>query len=200
MHHLPSFISVVASGFLLAAPATASELDPAKLVHSSWLKFCQKGKDGRQVCLTGKDARNEAGGIVLSAVLLEIEQESGPQTLFRVTLPLGPQLAYGTRLIIDDKAPATAPFVTCLSNGCLADHHANAELIRALKDGKQLTLQAVQLNGETLSFTLSLADFARAHEGPPSDPAVLSERQAPQVAQPSKDDPTVRKELRPGQK
>jgi invasion protein IalB len=197
--HLSS-IPVVASALLFAASAAAAETDPAKLIHSPWMKFCQKGTDGKQVCLTGRDAREGPGRIVFSAALIEIDQPGEPQKLFRVTLPLGLQLAYGTRLIIDRNAPATAAFVTCLSSGCFADHHANADMLRALKEGKELTLQAVQLDGSTLSYTWSLTDFAKAQEGPPSDPQVASEQRAPPVAQPSKDDPTVKKELRPGQK
>ncbi len=169
-----------------AAPAPAPQAPPQgqaqapempQLIYSPWAKFCGKGQDpnAKQVCFTGKDARTEAGVPVVAAALIEPEGE--PKKLFRITLPSPLQLQYGTRVIIDQQQPLTGPFFTCFANGCMADYEATPDMIQKLKKGQQLTIQAINLAGSAISFPLPLADFAKANEGPPTDPKVFEEQQ-----------------------
>jgi len=148
-----------------------------QLIYSPWAKFCGKGQQAgaKQVCFTGKDARTEAGVPVVAAALIEPEGE--PTKIFRITLPSPLQLKYGTRVIVDQLDPLTSPFFTCFSNGCMADYEATAELIAKLKKGQMLTIQAINLAGAAISFPLPLTDFAKANEGPPTDPKVFEEQQ-----------------------
>ena len=46
-----------------------------------------------------------------------------------------------------------------------------------LKHGQMLTIQAINLAGAAISFPLPLVDFAKANEGPPTDPKVFEEQQ-----------------------
>jgi hypothetical protein len=39
-----------------------------------------------------------------------------------------------------------------------------------LKTGRELNLQGVNLPGQVATYLLPLTDFARANEGPPTDP------------------------------
>jgi invasion protein IalB len=158
-----------------AAPGPAPEMP--QLIYSPWAKFCGKGKDdaAKQVCFTGKDARTEAGQPVIAAALIEPDGE--PKKLFRITLPSPLQLQYGTRVIVDQQAPMTGPFFTCFANGCMADYEATPDLIGKLKHGQLLTIQAINLAGAAISFPLPLVDFAKANEGPPTDPKVFEEQQ-----------------------
>jgi invasion protein IalB len=148
-----------------------------QLIYSPWAKFCGKGNDpnAKQVCFTGKDARTEAGVPVVAAALIEPDGE--PKKIFRITLPSPLQLQYGTRVIVDQQQPMTAPFFTCFSNGCMADYEGSADLIGKLKKGQMLTIQAINLAGSAISFPLPLGDFAKANEGPPTDPKVFEEQQ-----------------------
>jgi invasion protein IalB len=153
-----------------------------QLIYSPWTKFCLKGQPGqppdpnaKQVCFTGKDARVESGQPVAAAVL--IEPEGQDRKILRVTLPLGMQLAHGTRVIVDQNQPMTAPYVICFSNGCMADYEANPDLIGKLKKGQGLVLQAINSTGQPLSLVMPLGDFAKAYEGPPTDPKVFEEQQ-----------------------
>ena len=148
-----------------------------QLIYSPWAKFCGKGQDAaaKQVCFTGKDARTEAGQPVIAAALIEPDGE--PKKLFRITLPSPLQLQYGTRVIVDQQAPLTGPFFTCFANGCMADYEATPDLIGKLKHGQMLTIQAINLAGAAISFPLPLVDFAKANEGPPTDPKVFEEQQ-----------------------
>jgi hypothetical protein len=77
----------------------------------------------------------------------------------------------------------TAPFITCLANGCMADYEATDDLIGKLKHGEMLTIQAVNVAGAAISFPLPLVDFAKANEGPSTDPKAFVEQQQPQKLQ-----------------
>jgi invasion protein IalB len=155
---------------------------PVQLIFSPWTKFCLKGQPGqpvdpnaKEVCFTGKDARVESGQPVAAAVL--IEPQGADKKLLRVTLPLGMQLAHGTRLIVDQNQPMTAPYVICFTNGCMADYEANADLINKMKKGQGLIIQAINTTGQPISLVMPLADFAKAYDGPPTDPKVFEEQQ-----------------------
>jgi invasion protein IalB len=155
------------------APGSTPELP--KLVYSPWARFCDKGQEAnaKNVCFTGKDARTEAGLPVVAAAL--IEPDGDPKKLFRVTLPSPLQMQSGTRIVIDQQAAISGPFFTCIANGCMADYEATADLIGKLKKGQTVNIQAINLNGKAISFPLSLVDFAKANEGPPTDPRVFQE-------------------------
>ncbi len=112
---------------------------------------------------------------VVAAVLIEPEGE--PKKLLRVTLPLGMQLVHGTRVIVDQNQPMTAPYVICFTNGCMADYDASGDLIGKLKKGQGLVIQAINSTGQPISLVLPLADFAKAYDGPPTDPKVFEEQQ-----------------------
>jgi invasion protein IalB len=155
---------------------------PVQLIFSPWTKFCLKGQPGqppdpnaKEVCFTGKDARVESGQPVAAAVL--IEPQGADKKLLRVTLPLGMQLAHGTRLIVDQNQPMTAPYVICFSNGCMADYDASADLIGKMKKGQGLVIQAINATGQPISLVMPLNDFAKAYEGPPTDPKEFEAQQ-----------------------
>jgi invasion protein IalB len=151
--------------------------DQVQLIYSPWTKFCLKGQetDAKQVCFTGKDARIESGMPVVAAVLIEPENE--PKKILRVTLPLGMQLIHGTRVIVDQNQPMTAPYVICFTNGCMADYEATADMIAKMKSGQGLVVQAINSTGQPISLVLPLGDFGKAYDGPPTDPKVFEEQQ-----------------------
>jgi invasion protein IalB len=149
-----------------------------QLIYAPWTKFCLKGQDAnaKQVCFTGKDGRIESGQPVIAAVIIEPEGE--PKKILRVTLPLGMQLVHGTRVIVDANAPLQSPYVICFANGCMSDYEATPELIANLKKGQNLVVQAINSNGAPLTLPLPLAgEFAKAYDGPPTDPKVFEENQ-----------------------
>ena len=161
-----------------AAPQQGAPQEQVQLIYSPWTKFCLKNdKDpsAKQVCFTGKDARIESGMPIIAAVLIEPEGE--PKKILRVTLPLGMQLVHGTRVIIDQNQPMTAPYVICFTNGCMADYEANPDLIGKMKKGQGLVVQAINAGGQPISLVLPLNDFAKAYDGPPTDPKVFEAQQ-----------------------
>ena len=160
------------------APAQQPPEQQVQLIYAPWTKFCLKGQDAgaKQVCFTGKDGRIESGQPVIAAVIIEPEGE--PKKILRVTLPLGMQLVHGTRIIIDNNQPQQSPYVICFQNGCMSDYEATPETIVALKKGQNLVVQAINSNGAPLTLPLPLAgEFAKAYDGPPTDPKVFEENQ-----------------------
>jgi len=162
------------------APAAAAppQDQQVQLIYAPWTKFCLKGQDtgAKQVCFTGKDGRIESGQPVIAAVIIEPEGE--PKKILRVTLPLGMQLVHGTRIIVDANPPMQSPYVICFANGCMSDYEATPELIASLKKGQTLVVQAINSNGAPLTLPLPLVnEFAKAYDGPPTDPKVFEENQ-----------------------
>ena len=148
-----------------------------QLMYSPWTKVCQKSQetDNKQVCIIHKDGRLENGMPVVIAELLE--KEGIEKKILRVTVPFGMRLQPGTRVIIDQAAPATAPYAFCLQFGCIAEYDATAEMLTNMKKGQMLTVQAINLNNQPISLPVPLAEFAKAYDGPPIDPKALEAQQ-----------------------
>jgi invasion protein IalB len=162
-----------------AAQKQQQAAQPAEpqLIFSPWTKFCLKGKeaDAKEVCFTGKDGRVESGMPVVAAVLIEPQGDS--KKILRVTLPLGMSIQPGTRVIIDQGQPMTGPYVICFQNGCMADYEASGELVGKMKGGQGLAVQGINGSGQPITLVLPLNDFAKAYDGPPTDPQVFEAQQ-----------------------
>jgi invasion protein IalB len=155
-----------------AEPAPNGQL---QVIASPWTRYCAEnlteqssGISAKKVCFTASDGHLASGQKLVIALL--IEPEGGDTKLLRVTLPLGVALVPGARIVIDDKAAITAPYVVCLpQNGCMADYKADGDLIEKLKKGQSLAIQAFD-KGKPINFILPLTGFAKAYEGPASAP------------------------------
>src|SRR5882672_1441842 len=130
--------------------------DQPQLIFSPWVKLCNKDADpkAKKVCVTVKDGRVESGLLVVSVAIIEMEGEQ--KKLLRMSLPYGVNLQYGTRLIVDQNQPTTAPFVTCLPpvvppGGCIADYDATPDMVNQMKKGQTLTVQAIHMNSQAMS-------------------------------------------------
>jgi invasion protein IalB len=159
------------------APGGQPADQQVQLIYAPWTKFCLKGQEAnaKQVCFIGKDGRIESGQPVIAAVIIEPEGE--PKKILRVTLPLGMQLVHGTRVIVDNNPPAQAPYVICFANGCMSDYEVTPELLANLKKGQNLVVQAINSNGAPLTLPLPLAEFAKAYDGPATDPKEFEAQQ-----------------------
>ncbi len=157
------------------APAQPQAAAP-QLMYSPWLKVCGKGPEtnNKQVCVLTKDGRLENGMPV--AVVQLFEPEGEPKVL-RITVPLGMQLQHGTRMIIDQGQPAQEPYKICFPVGCMSDYPVTDDMIAKMKKGQTITLQAINMQGTPISLPLPLNDFAKAYDGPPTDPKVVEEQQ-----------------------
>ncbi len=159
-----------------AAPAPQQAADQPQLMYSPWMKICGKGPDtgGKQVCVITKDGRLENG---MPVAIVQLFEPEGGQKILRVTVPLGMQLAHGTRMIVDQGQPAQEPYKICFPVGCMSDYPLTDDMIGKMKKGQTLTVQAINMQGTPISLPLPLADFAKAYDGPVTDPKVFEEQQ-----------------------
>ena len=158
----------------------ASNVDPQQLpvIYSPWTKICgkdQQQQNAKETCLIMKEARLETGQFLAGVAM--IEQQGEPKKLLRLTMPLGMQIQPGTRIVVDKDPFIEGRYATCLPNGCMADFEVDANFVGKLKHGQTLVAQAINLQGGPIGIPLSLADFAKAYDGPPTDPKALEEQQ-----------------------
>jgi invasion protein IalB len=147
-----------------------------QLMYSPWMKVCGKGPDtnNKQVCVITKDGRLENG---MPVAIVQLFEPEGGQKVLRVTVPLGMQLAHGTRLLIDQGQPTQSPYSICFPVGCMADYQVPDDMIAKMKKGQNIVVQAINMQGTPISLPLPLNDFAKAYDGPPTDPKAFEEQQ-----------------------
>lgn len=159
-----------------AANQADAQMPP--LIFSNWTKICGKGPEqgAKQVCQTGKDGRLESGMPVVAAVIIEMEGEA--KKVLQVTLPPGVLLPRGTRVVIDRDEPSAliGSFLVCANGGCIAQLEATADTVAKLKKGQNLHIQAYNMAQNVMTLSLPLGDFAKAYDGPPTDPKELEEK------------------------
>lgn len=153
----------------------AAEGQP-QLMYSPWMKVCGKGQDtnNKQVCVVTKDGRLENG---MPVAIVQLFEPEGEAKVLRVTVPLGMQLAHGTRVIIDQGQPMQSPYKICFPVGCMSDYPVTDDMVAKMKKGQAITVQAINMQGTPISLPLPLGDFAKAYDGPPTDPKAFEEQQ-----------------------
>jgi len=156
-------------------PQQQAEQQP-QLMYSPWMKVCGKGPDtnNKQVCVITKDGRLENG---MPVAIVQLFEPEGGQKVLRVTVPLGMQLAHGTRPLVDQNTPAQSPYNICFPVGCMSDYQVTDDLIAKMKKGQNIIVQAINMQGTPISLPLPLNDFAKAYDGPPTDPKAFEEQQ-----------------------
>lgn len=140
-----------------------------ELTYSPWRKLCFKAARDpatKLVCRTTITGMWETGQVVVRFDLIERAGEAAKR--LQIFVPTGLYLPPGIKLTVDGRSPVQVPYVVCLSNGCVAGTLADPDLVRALESGQKLVLEAVNPNILTIAASLPLAEFARAHQGPPA--------------------------------
>jgi len=59
----------------------------------------------------------------------------------------------------------------------MADYEASGELVGKFKRGQRLVVQGINGSGQPISLEVPLNDFAKAYDGPPTDPQVFEAQQ-----------------------
>jgi invasion protein IalB len=147
-----------------------------QLMYSPWMKVCGKGPDtnNQQVCVVTKDGRLENG---MPVAIVQLFEPEGQPKVLRVTVPLGMQLQHGTRVLVDQNQPMQSAYKICFPVGCMSDYPVTDDLVAKMKKGQMLTVQAINMQGTPVSLPMPLTDFAKAYDGPPTDPKAFEEQQ-----------------------
>jgi invasion protein IalB len=149
-----------------------------QLLWSPWVKLCPpKGpeENAPQVCVTGRDGRDEAGFPIVATQI--IENQTAQQKLLRITLPLGMLLQQPMRIQVDNGQPLNAPYVICFANGCMADFESSAEFIGQMKKGQALLVGGVHAQLGPVQLKVPLTEFGKVNDAPATDLKVYEEQQ-----------------------
>jgi invasion protein IalB len=113
---------------------------------------------------------------MVGAVLMEMDGEA--RKVLQIMLPLGILLPRGTRVLIDndEQGAMVLPIIVCAGGGCMAQAEASPDLVAKLKKGQNLFVQAYNMQQSVFTLALPLADFAKAYDGPATNPKDMEEQ------------------------
>jgi len=140
-----------------------------ELTYSPWRKLCFKvtrSPDTKIVCRTTISGAWDTGQVAIRFDLIERDGDAAAR--LQIYLPTGFYLQPGIKLTVDTGSPVQVPYVVCLSNACVAGNVADPAFVRDLEAGQRLVLEAVNTNILTVSASLPLGEFAKVHQGPPT--------------------------------
>jgi invasion protein IalB len=142
-------------------PAPQAEAAPAP---PGWIARCTSAsRDAPLECAIEQTAVLTKTGQLI--VLLNIRVPSDTRTPIAVIqLPLGLNLPAGAKLQVDDGKTADLQIQTCEQRGCYANTLIAADMLAAMKSGKQLKVSFQNLGKEVISIPMPLADFAAAYD------------------------------------
>ena len=161
-------LALLAAGALLTGlsigPAVTQESttapDDLSETYGSWILRCGADRTGCHVFQSLFRAEDNAK---LLQVTLLPANDGEEALVLRALTPLGAVLADGAALEIDEIEAPTAPFLTCLRRGCIAETPLVPELEAAMRGGETLAVSVVGTeNGRTVRFELSLDGITRA--------------------------------------
>jgi len=148
-----------------AAPSpTPSPQADAAPASPGWVARCTSiSRDAPLECAVEQTAVLTKTGQLI--VLINIRVASDTRTPVAVIqLPLGLNLPAGAKLQVDDGKTADLQIQTCEQRGCYANTPIAADMLAAMKSGKQLKVSFQNLGKEVISIPMPLTDFAAAYE------------------------------------
>ena len=137
---------------------------PANAPTPGWLARCSSAsRDAPLECAIEQQAVLTKTGQLVVLVNIRVPSDThAPVAL--VQLPLGMNLPAGAKLQVDDGKATDLQIQTCESRGCYASAPVAADMLAALKGGKQLNVSFQTLAKETIKVPFPLADFAAAYD------------------------------------
>jgi invasion protein IalB len=165
-----------------AAPAPAATPSPAPQQQGDagttpppgWAVRCNSvSRDAPLECAMEQNAVLTKTGQLI--VLINIRAPADTRVpLALIQLPLGLNLPVGAKLQVDEGKATDLQIQTCENRGCYASTPISADLLAALKSGKQLKISFQNMAKETIAIPMPLTDFAAAYERSSNRPPLLS--------------------------
>ncbi|MEA2897809.1 MAG: hypothetical protein QOJ84_3424 [Bradyrhizobium sp.] len=148
-----------------AAPADNNGAAPANTPPPpGWIARCgSASRDAPLECAIEQSAVLPRTGQLVILVNIRVPADTHTPSAL-IQLPLGLNLPGGAKLQVDDGKATDLLIQTCEARGCYAGTAIAPDLLAAMKSGKQLKVSFQNLNKETLTVPLPLADFAAAYE------------------------------------
>ncbi|MEO1469924.1 MAG: invasion associated locus B family protein [Pseudomonadota bacterium] len=159
----------------IAARAPVAEEAPVRIAQADTAAIEPAGPDALTERYGVWTVRCAAGGAGCTAfqVLNNAESrqrvlqvtvfEKGGERVVRFLTPLGPDLARGLELSVDEADAVTVPFLTCYQRGCIAETALDTLLGQMLRAGDVMALRLIAAeSGRGVRFEVSLDGVDRA--------------------------------------
>jgi invasion protein IalB len=144
--------------------------------QTEWTKVCGKDPGNqKEICYTTRDFVSDQGQPVLAVAVYEVKGD--PTRIVRFLMPLGLLIQPGIRFGVDQAQPTAGRYAICFPNGCFAEAQVKDDVINTFKKGTTLNASVQNQGGREVTFSIPLAQFGKAYDGPPIDPNVLAEQQ-----------------------
>jgi invasion protein IalB len=171
MKHALMVFSSLATYLVFGTSALEAANDPRamQLTYEPWTKLCFGKK-----CFVAAGAR---GACYPSGGAVSIVTEDGSASL---SVHLGTNSALGGAISVqvDHGATILIPDPECQQLGCGGKFDVDIGFIDDLKRSQMITIDATDKANQRISFSLPLADFAKAYDGPSAPlPKVVEETQ-----------------------
>jgi invasion protein IalB len=148
-----------------AAPTAPAVGEPAPAAAPpGWAARCTSAsREAPLECAIEQTAVLSKTGQLVVLVNIRVPSDTHAPVLL-VQLPLGLNLPVGAKLQVDEGKVTDLQIQTCESRGCYATLPLPADLLAAMKSGKQMKLSFQSMNKETIAVPMPLADFAAAYD------------------------------------
>ena len=161
-----------------AAPAAPQGPIKAELAGlGEWIKVCGKDQAAqKEVCYTTRDFGQPGDNQpVLAMAVYDVKGDK--QKVMRMLMPVGLLLKPGFKYALDKSAALPGNFEICFPNGCFAEAKFEQAGVDALKKATVLNIAVQNQGGAEVNFSLQLAGFGKAFDGPAIDPKIIEEQQ-----------------------
>ena len=147
-----------------APAATPAQADPNAPPPPGWIARCAAtSRESPLECAVEETAILQKTGQVIVLVNIRVASDTH-QPIALVQLPLGLNLPVGAKLQVDDGKTFDLQIQTCENRGCYASTPIAADLLAALRSGKQLKVSFQNMAKETIAIPMPLNDFAQAYD------------------------------------
>jgi invasion protein IalB len=147
--------------------------------RSVWVKVCQKNAapNSKEGCIVNNETVDTNTGLpIIVAGVRKIEGEAKEQLVVQTALLALPA---GVRVNVDGGEPVLLVYSSCYGMTCEAQAELSKELLDKLRNGKQMTVAFINLQGQAFALPVNLAGFAKAYDGPSTDAGKYAEARAP---------------------
>ena len=172
--HSAKWAAVLLAGSLFATAVSAQQAAPQQNTpkQPDWQKLCGANQQTKEVvCAITRQLLATTGQVLAAAT---IQQAEGKNKLL-IAVPPTMLLRPGMKVEIDGANEIALTYSICVPNLCFADVDINDEYVASLKRGNNLVVTTANQRNQPLNFTISLAGFTKAYDGPGADPKKLQE-------------------------
>ena len=146
-------------------PAPQADAAPANTpAPPGWVARCSSpSRDAPLECAVEQSAVLTKTGQVIVLLNIRVAGDNR-QPIAIIQLPLGLNLPAGAKLQVDDGKVSDLQIQTCEQRGCYANSPIPADMLAAMKSGKQLKVSFQNMAKESITIPMPLADFAPAYD------------------------------------